>query len=80
MKKARSSVQPESLIITPTTVYVTSNVAPYREEMDDGHILEGYEYDYEEYSKDNYIFLQLDRIASLEEQLAAAKILLGVDE
>lgn len=80
MKKARSSVEPESLIITPTTVYVTSNVTPYREEIDEDHILEGYEYDYEEYSKDNYIFLQLDRIASLEEELAAAKILLGVDE
>ena len=76
--KVRSSVQPQEITITANYVLVASNVTPYEEEVD-GRISSGYEYDCIEYSKDEYLALQTNKITSLEQELAAAKILLGVD-
>ena len=39
----------------------------------------GYEYDYIEYTKDEYLSAQYLKISGLEEELAAAKIMLGVE-
>lgn len=78
MKKVRSSIQPPEVEFLQNTVLVASNVTTYEEEFD-GHILRGYEYDCQEYTKDEYLALQDAKITSLEQELAAAKILLGVD-
>ena len=78
MKKVRSSVQPQPVEFVGNSVLVASNITTYEEEVD-GRILSGYEYDCEEYSKDQYMLLQDEKIASLGQELAAAKILLGVD-
>lgn len=78
MKKVRSSISPQLVEFTPNKVLVASNIHTYEEEMD-GHILRGYEYDCEEYTKDEYLLLQNNKIAVLEEELNAAKILLGVE-
>ena len=78
MKKVRSSIQPPIVEFLPNMVLINSNIIPYEEEVD-GRILSGYEYDCEEYTKDEYLQMQTDKINSLEQELAAAKILLGVD-
>ena len=78
MKKVRSSIQPPAIEFLPNKVLIASNVVAYEEEVD-GRILSGYEYDCEEYTKDEYLAMQTDKIDSLEQELAAAKILLGVD-
>lgn len=78
MKKVRSSIQPPIIEFLPNMVLINSNIVPYEEEVD-GRILSGYEYDCEEYTKDEYLQMQTDKINSLEQELAAAKILLGVD-
>lgn len=78
MKKVRSSKRPSEIEFTPTSVLIASDITPYEEEMD-GHTLSGFEYNCTEYSKDEYLALQAARIAELSEELAAAKILLGVD-
>ena len=78
MKKVRSSVQPPQIEFLSNKVLIASNIMPYEEQVD-GRILSGYEYDCEEYTKDEYLALQTNKINDLEQELAAAKILLGVD-
>lgn len=76
--KIRSAVRPKDVEIMANSVLVASNITPYSEEVD-GRILNGYEYDCTEYSKDEYLLMQAGKVASLEEELSAAKVLLGVD-
>lgn len=76
--KIRSAVRPKDVEIMANSVLVASNITPYNEEVD-GRVLNGYEYDCTEYSKDEYLLMQAGKVTSLEEELSAAKILLGVD-
>ena len=76
--KVRGPVQPEAIQFTGDSVLVASNVTPYEEQFD-GRTLSGYEYDCTVYTKDEYLALQSAQISSLSQELAAAKILLGVD-
>lgn len=76
--KMHSAVRPQDIEITATTVFIAKNIVPYEEEVD-GRTLQGYEYDCVEYTKDEYLILQDSKIQSLQEELEAAKILLGVD-
>lgn len=52
----RSESSPAEIEITNYKVYVASNIHPYQTEID-GHEVNGYEYDYIEYTKDEYIQL-----------------------
>lgn len=76
--KVRSKVRPQEVEITSNQVAIASNITPYREEVDD-RVMEGYEYDCEIITKDEYLLRQTQQINTLQEQLQAAKILLGVD-
>ncbi len=80
--RVRGIASPKEITFTPTKVFVASNIEPYSEIID-GYRMEGYEYDYVEYDKDEYITVLNDNnaraITELQEELAAAKILLGVD-
>lgn len=76
--KVRSSIQPQAIEITPDYVLVASNITPY-EETFDGRTSSGYEYECTKYTKDEYLIHQNEQIASLAQELAAAKILLGVE-
>ena len=83
--KQRGSTSPQSIEITETSVLLATNIQPYSVEID-GQTISGYEYNYVEYTKDEYIDLLIrkeeinnDKIAQLEEQLEATKILLGVE-
>lgn len=78
----RGSVEPKEVEITNTAVFVASNIRPYTQVIDDITV-SGYEYNYTEYGKDEYIEALVmnnnTKIEELEEQLTAAKILLGVE-
>ena len=76
--KVRSLVQPKEIEITPNYVLIASNITPFEEEVD-GRISYGYEYDCQQYTKDEYLIHQGEIIAELASELQAAKILLGVD-
>ena len=76
--KVRSSVRPQEVTVTANSVLVASNITPYEEEIYD-RTSTGYEYDCTEYSKDEYLVLQTEKVAALEQELQAAKILLGVN-
>ncbi len=77
-EKVHSKERPKDIEITANAVYLAENVTPYQDVID-GQVVEGYEYTYIEYSRDEYTIYQDSKIASLEQELAAAKILLGVD-
>ena len=72
------SVEPRPIEITSTSVFVASNVQPYEEEIGD-RTVSGYRYNYKEYTKDEYLLEQAASIANLQEELTAAKVLLGVE-
>lgn len=76
--KVRSSTRPQEIEFTQNYVLVASNITPYEEEFD-GHTNSGYEYECTQYTKDEYMLAQANKINALEEELSAAKILLGVD-
>lgn len=76
--KVRSKIAPQAVEITDKYVLIASNVTEYSEEVD-GHVMSGYEYDCVQYTKDEYLVQQAARIESLQEELDAAKILLGVE-
>lgn len=72
------SVEPQAIEVTPTSVFIATNIEPYETETDE-HIVSGYKYNYVEYSKDEYLLQQTNSINALQEELSAAKILLGVE-
>ena len=72
------STEPQAIEITPTSVFIASNIEPYEEQIDNITI-SGYKYNYIEYSKDEYLLQQTNNINALQEELAAAKVLLGVE-
>jgi len=53
-------------------------VTPYSKEIED-RTINGYQYNYVQYTLAEYLALQNANINSLQEELQAAKILLGVD-
>ena len=72
------ATEPPHIEITSNSVFIASNIEPYEEVIDD-HTVDGYKYNYKEYTKDEYLLQQSANIASLQEELAATKILLGVE-
>ena len=73
-----SSTEPRAIEITADSVFVATDITPYSKEIE-GHIMNGYQYNYTQYTLSEYLTLQNSTIASLQEELQAAKILLGVD-
>ena len=78
----RSNEQPQLIQILNNNIIIPSNIHEYNITTDDG-VMQGYEYDCDIYNKDEYLIIiaqQAQHIAQLQDELAAAKILLGVDE
>ena len=73
-----SATQPQAIEITNDAVFVATNIIPYSKTIE-GRTMSGYQYDYIQYTLAEYLALQNTNIASLQEELQAAKILLGVD-
>lgn len=77
-----STEKPNAIEITDKKVFVAENIQPYEIEQDFGVQVSGYQFNLIEYDKDEYILLmaqRVEKIDSLEDELEAAKILLGVD-
>lgn len=76
--KVQSHNRPQEVEIKESKVFIASNIEAYSATV--GEYEEtGYEYDYVEYTKDEYLSTQAAKISGLEEELAATKILLGVE-
>ena len=73
-----STAEPQAIEITSDAVFIATDITPYSKEIE-GHTINGYQYTYIQYTLAEYLVLQNAQIASLQEQLEAAKILLGVD-
>ena len=66
----RSTVKPLELELTETKVFVASNITPVNEpDTEDQPGFTGYEFDLVEYDKDEYIKLQAEHNAALEQQM-----------
>lgn len=73
------ATEPQQVEITPNSVFIASEIEPYSDSFDN-YSTQGYKYHYIEYTKDEYLLQQSNSIAALQEELQAAKVLLGVDE
>lgn len=76
--KVYSTNEPQEIEITGSSVFIASNIQSYTKSVD-GYEVTGYEYDCTEYTKDEFLLQQSNKMAQLSQELAAAKILLGVD-
>ena len=77
-----STIKPEPVEITDTRVFVASNIEPATQINSQEEEIQCWKYDLIEYTKDEYILLMAQNnadIAALQEELHAAKILLGVE-
>ena len=73
----RSTVEPLELELTETKVFVASNIIPVNEpDTEDQPGFTGYEFDLVEYDKDEYIKLQAENNAALEQQMTDTQLAL----
>ena len=73
--KQRSTVKPDELELTETKVFVSSNITEVNEpETDEYSGFTGYEFDLIEYSKDEYIKIQAEKNATLEDEITQAQV------
>lgn len=73
--KVRSKVRPQEIEITSDKVAIASNITPYREEFDD-RIMEGYEYDCEIITKDEYLLRLAHENAELRQEILDTQLAL----
>lgn len=73
-----STTRPKEIEMTADAVFTATNITPYSKEIE-GHTINGFSYTYKQYTKDEYLMEQNASIIALQEELAATKILLGVD-
>ena len=77
-----STTKPEAIEITDTRVFVASNIEQSTQLNSQEEEIQCWKYTLTEYTKDEYILLMAQNnadIAALQEELHAAKILLGVE-
>ncbi len=73
----RSTVKPLELELTETKVFVASNIISVNEpDTEDQPGFTGYEFDLVEYDKDEYIKLQAEHNAALEQQMTDTQLAL----
>lgn len=75
--KQKSTVRPEELELTETKVFVSSNITEVNEDETDGKPgFTGYEFDFIEYDKDEYIKIHAEKNAALEQQVTDTQLAL----
>lgn len=73
--KQKNTVRPEELELTETKVFVSSNITEVNEDETDGQPgFTGYEFDLIEYDKDEYIKIQAEKNADLENEITQSQI------
>ena len=73
--KVKGSIRPSPIEITATKVFVASNIIEYVEDFD-GVEVTGFEYDYVEYNKDEYIQYIGEQYDELQTQLLNTQLAL----
>lgn len=73
--KIRSSIAPKGIEVTDTKVFIAENIQEYSEDFD-GLIVQGFEYDYVGYDKDEYIKHIGEQNNSLQQQLLETQLAL----
>lgn len=75
--RQRSTVKPLDLEFTETRVFIASDIIPIEEPgTDEQPGFMGFEFDLAEYSKDEYIKIQAERNAALENEVTATQMAL----
>jgi len=73
--KQRSTVEPLEIELTESKVFVASNVTQVAEDgTEENPGFTGWEFDLTEYEKDEYIKIQAEKNASLEDELTQTQI------
>ena len=66
-----SAVRPKEIEMTENSVFIATNITPYSKEIED-HTINGFQYNYIQYTKDEYIIKLHNDI--IETQLALCDI------
>lgn len=74
--KVRSTVKPDEIEIRETKVFVASNIQEISENVGDENEFVGFEFDWCEYEKDEFILNQAAENASLSQQITDTQIAL----
>lgn len=74
--KVKSTIKPKDIDIRETKVFTASNIQEVSENAGDENKFTGYEYDWTEYEKDEYILLQSQKYSELEDRLSEAQLAL----
>lgn len=76
----RSTVKPEPFKMNEYSVYICTDIEPFEEEID-GEMFTGWQYKMVQYSKDEYILLQQQKIDEeiTNTQLALCEIVEGME-
>ena len=64
--RVRSSVKPINVELTDKFVFLATNITPYVEQIDD-YTIEGFEYDYMQFGKDEYISYLQEQLIQTQE-------------
>lgn len=77
-KKARSTQQPETLVIDEYSVWLAENITPVKEESTGEESIGfiGYEYDLTQYDKDEYIQRISEKNTSLGNEITSTQVAL----
>lgn len=62
------------LVIGYDTVYVHDDIQEYQETLEDGEVITSYKYHEIQYTKDEYLQIQADKQAKLEENVTNAQM------
>jgi len=74
--RVKSTQKPDSIEVRETKVFIASNIKEVSENVGDENEFVGFEFDWLEYEKDEYILLQAEKNSELEDQLTDTQLAL----
>lgn len=74
--KVRSTVKPDEVEIRETKVFIASNIQEISENVEKENEFVGFEFDWQEYEKDEYILLQAQQNSELVKQVTETQLAL----
>lgn len=73
--RIRGATQPREIEVTSKSVLLATNITPYSEEID-GQVFQGFEYDYVEYSMEEYLTKLTNENIQLRQELIDTQLAL----
>lgn len=74
--KVRSTVKPDEVEIRETKVFIASDIQEISENVGEENEFVGFEFDWREYEKDEYILLQAQQNSELAKQVTDTQLAL----